>query len=98
MKAELLLLITQIGGIYRDINDPKSLVTDITPKEAVSLIEQGIIKDGMIPKVEEAISLLEFGIKSIAIAAARRENVFKALAESGIQSTPIKATRIHNNI
>ncbi len=98
LKAELLLLITQIGGIYRDINDPESLVTDITPKEAVSLIDQGIIKDGMIPKVEEAISLLEFGIKSIAIAAARRENVFKALAETGVQSTSIKATRIHKDI
>ena len=95
LRANLLLLITQIGGIYRDINDPASLLTDINPEQAKSLIAEGVIQDGMIPKVEEAIRLLGFGIKTIAIAAARRIGVFKALAIADSNSVSIKATRIH---
>jgi len=90
-----LLLITQIGGIFKDIQDADSLISDITPSEAKVLIKEGVIQDGMIPKVEEAIKLLEIGIKSIAIAAARRTGVFKALASAENSHSAVKATRIH---
>jgi len=95
IKAEMLLLITQIGGIFKDIQDADSLISDITPSEAKVLIKEGVIQDGMIPKVEEAIKLLEIGIKSIAIAAARRTGVFKALASAENSHSAVKATRIH---
>ncbi|MCP4089235.1 MAG: hypothetical protein GY746_05540, partial [Gammaproteobacteria bacterium] len=94
LKADLLLLITQIGGIYRDITDPDSLIRHINPEEAKSLIETGIIQQGMIPKVEEAIKLLDDGIETIAIAAARRKGVFNALTHDNKKSKHIKATRI----
>ena len=93
VKAKLLLLITEVGGILRDINDPESLIPEINPQQAESLIKQGIICDGMIPKVEEAVKLLSYGIDSIAIASASQSGVFKALAKVDI-STDIKATRI----
>jgi len=95
MRADLLLLITQIGGIYRDINDPNSLITDITPDQAQILIQQKVIKDGMIPKVEEAIICLNEGVKSIAITAASSKGVFKELAAVENQHLDIKATRIY---
>jgi len=95
VKADLLLLITQIGGIFKDITDVDSLITDINPEQARELITAGVIQDGMIPKVEEAIKLLDDGIQSIAIAAARRKGVFKALAEE--QRDSVVATRIYKN-
>ncbi|MCP4411334.1 MAG: acetylglutamate kinase [Gammaproteobacteria bacterium] len=94
LKADLLLLITQIGGIYRDIADPDSLITHINPEQAKNLIETDIIQQGMIPKVEEAIRLLDDGIETIAIAAARRKGVFNALTSDNNNSNQIKATRI----
>lgn len=96
LKADLLLLITQVGGIYEDLDNPDSLLTDIDPQQARALIKQGIIKDGMIPKVEEAISLLDFGTKTIAITAASRTGVFKALASAGSEQKKIQATRIYH--
>jgi len=68
LKAELLILSTGIGGIYRDINDQNSRIREVTPSLAERLIEEGIISDGMIPKVQEALALLEQGVSSIAIA------------------------------
>jgi len=94
VKANLLLLITQIGGIYKDIADSESLITDITPHQAKALIEKGIIQDGMIPKVEEAIKLLDEGVETIAIAAARRLGIFQALASN---ENSLKATRIRKD-
>jgi len=94
LKANLLLLITQIGGIYQDIADPDSLITHINPEQAKNLIETGVIQQGMIPKIEEAIRLLDDGIETIAIAAARRKGVFHALTTENNQNKQIKATRI----
>ena len=95
LKADLLLLITQIGGVFSDINDPESLIHDITPEDAKRLITAGVIRDGMIPKVEEAIKSLEGGIKSIAIASSSNLGIFKELASDSNNAHELKATRIH---
>lgn len=95
LQTDMLLLITQIGGIFRDINKPDSLIGDITPAEARALINEGVIKDGMIPKVEEAIKLLEFGVKSIVIAAASQKGIFGQLAKADETTSGLRATRIH---
>jgi len=94
LKADLLLLITQIGGIYKDIEDPDSLISHINPEQAKNLIDTGIIQQGMIPKVEEAVRLLDDGIETIAIAAARRKGVFIALTDGNNKNKLIKATLI----
>ncbi len=95
LTADLLLLITQIGGIYYDVNNPDSLIPEINPQKAYNLIEDGVIQDGMIPKVEEAIHLLDYGIKSIAITAARRKGGFKTLATNNTPANHYLATIIH---
>ena len=95
LKADLLLLITQIGGIYKDISQPDSLIHDITPKQAKALIAQGVIRDGMIPKVEEAIKSLEANIKAIAIASPSNLSIFKEIANDPNNLLKLNATRIH---
>jgi len=95
LQTDLLLLITQVGGIFRNIDDPDSIIISIAPEQASELIEEKIITDGMIPKVEEAINLLDQGIETIAIAAARRRGVFKALASGDVNQKPVQATLIH---
>jgi acetylglutamate kinase len=81
LQAELLLLTTQVGGIFEDLKRPDTRIKQITPNEARLLIKQEVIQGGMIPKVEEAIDLLSKGVKSIAIVGASVEGAFLSVAQ-----------------
>lgn len=76
LGAEALILTTPVGGILRSVNDPASRIACITAQSAKQLIEQGVIADGMIPKVEEALQLLRRGIAHLAITNAARNGSF----------------------
>jgi len=80
LQAELLILSTKIGGIFNDIKDPASRISKITPTSATELIDAGIITDGMIPKVREALSLLNEGVAGIAITNASEQGGFLDIA------------------
>ncbi|MCO7225406.1 acetylglutamate kinase [Pleionea sp. CnH1-48] len=92
LKADLLLLTTQVGAIFVDLDDPDSRITDVTPASAKELIETEVIQGGMIPKVEEAVSLLSQGVESIAIVSGRDPRAFLAVANGESEF----GTRIHN--
>ena len=79
LQADQLFLCTQIGGVYKDLNDPTSLISHLTPYKAKALIDEGIIVDGMVPKIEEAIGLLAKGVGSIAIVSPLQPNAFQAV-------------------
>ncbi len=80
LQADLLILSTGVGGIFEDINDSDSRIAVVTPKSARVLIEQGVITDGMIPKVQEALALLDQGVRKIAIANAAQNGGFLDIA------------------
>ncbi len=80
MQADLLLLSTRVGGVFADINDPNSRIKSMTAADAESLIQQGVITDGMIPKLRESFALLDHGVGTIAIGNAASEGAFLALA------------------
>jgi len=67
LKADKLLLLTDVSGILRDVTDPASLISTISRAEVATLVEQGILKGGMLPKVECAVSALEGGVGSVHI-------------------------------
>ncbi|MBQ8393372.1 MAG: acetylglutamate kinase [Clostridia bacterium] len=67
MKAERLITMTDIEGILRDKNDPKSLIQCIDIEEAKELFDTGIISGGMIPKVQCCIDAIEKGVKKVTI-------------------------------
>jgi acetylglutamate kinase len=62
LKAEKLIFLTDIDGIYRNPEDPGSLISVINIKETYHLIEKGIISGGMIPKVEGCIKGIKEGV------------------------------------
>jgi acetylglutamate kinase len=80
LGADLLLLTTQVGAVFEDLDRPESRITDITPETAKQLINDGIIQGGMIPKVEEAVSLLDEGVGCIAIVSGREPGAFLSVA------------------
>lgn len=52
MDAEKLVLLTNVRGIMKDIDDPESLLSTVTLEELEKLFESKVIKGGMQPKVE----------------------------------------------
>lgn len=86
LNAESLFLMTDISGILRDKDDPSSLISKITYKQAFALKEEGIISGGMIPKVECCISALEGGVKKAFIIDGRIPHalLIETLTDEGI--------------
>ena len=67
LRAERLLLMTDVPGILRDKNDPESLLPDLTVDEARQARADGILAGGMIPKVDCAVQALEAGVENVVI-------------------------------
>jgi acetylglutamate kinase len=65
--AEKLVVLSDIPGVLRDVNDPESLIHSLTASDARRLIADGTISAGMIPKIEGCLDTLEQGVKKIHI-------------------------------
>lgn len=64
IEADKFMLLTDIEGVLLDRNDPDSLVSHLSKKEAEDLIAQGIISGGMIPKVECCLDAIKQGVRA----------------------------------
>ena len=60
--AEKLILLTDVRGILRDPADEGSLIHVVHLDEVPKLVEEGIIKGGMIPKLECAADAVSNGV------------------------------------
>ena len=67
LEAERLIMMTDIAGILRDKDDPKTLIPHVTISDAKKLYDEGIVSGGMIPKVDCCIEALEHGVKHVVI-------------------------------
>ena len=62
LKANKLVLLTDVEGIFADREDPSSLLSVIKTSEVPDLINRGVIAGGMIPKVECCVYALNRGV------------------------------------
>jgi acetylglutamate kinase len=58
-----------VGGVRRDKDDPATRLPRLTVAEARAAIADGIVKGGMIPKLEEAFAPLQDGVAAVHIVA-----------------------------
>ena len=65
--ADKLVFLTDIEGLYKDINDRDSFISRITASEANKLIEDGFIGGGMLPKLNNCTSAIENGVNRVHI-------------------------------
>jgi acetylglutamate kinase len=86
MKADKLVMMTDIAGILRTVSDPDSLISRITADEIPGLKESGVISGGMIPKVDGAAKAVENGVKDVIIIDGRVEHALRDALLSGKQS------------
>lgn len=63
LGAEKLVLMTDVRGILRDVQDPDSLIKELRRSELDDLIRQGIVNKGMIPKVDCCRLALDGGVR-----------------------------------
>ena len=67
LKAERMIMMTDIAGILKDKHNPETLIPKITVKEAERLFKDGVISGGMIPKTDCCIKAIECGVKNVVI-------------------------------
>lgn len=63
LNAEKLIILTDVQGILRDIEDEDTLISNMHLKELDTIIENKIIKGGMIPKIECCKLAIISGVK-----------------------------------
>lgn len=58
LKAEKMVLLTNVKGIMRNSDDPNSFISTLTIEEVKALINDKVIQQGMIPKVNACVEAL----------------------------------------
>lgn len=67
LKAERLFLVTSAPGVLKDMSDPGSRIPKLSCAEARQAIADGVVTGGMIPKLEEAMAVVDQGVGAIHI-------------------------------
>jgi len=63
LKAEKLMMLTDVRGIMRDQNDADTLISTLGISEIQPLIESEVISGGMLPKVEACVTALRGDVR-----------------------------------
>jgi len=74
LKAEKLILLSDVDGIYLTAGAPNTKLSRLTATEAGELISSGAASGGMIPKLQSIIVLLERGVHSAHIISGTKRN------------------------
>ncbi len=67
VHAEKLAFLTDIEGIYKDIDDKTSFLSRLTVSQAEALLQEGFIGGGMLPKLNNCISAIRNGVNRVHI-------------------------------
>lgn len=64
LAAEKLILLSDVNGIYLNASDEQTKLSRVSVREAERMIESGAATGGMIPKLENLISVIARGVRS----------------------------------
>ncbi|MEM0214611.1 MAG: acetylglutamate kinase [Archaeoglobaceae archaeon] len=65
LRAKKLIMLTDVPGILRDVNDKNSLISRIKLSELEQLYEKGVLKGGMLPKFDAIAKALRGGVEKV---------------------------------
>ena len=69
LKSRRLLLMTNVEGV---LNKDKKLINEITSTEVLKLVENNIITEGMIPKINTCLDAVKNGVRGVVIMDGRK--------------------------
>ena len=86
LKAEKLLLLTDVRGLLRDPADESTLLPEVRLSQVPGLVKDGIIKGGMLPKVDCCVEAVRSGVKNAVILDGRIPHslLIELLSDAGI--------------
>ena len=86
LGAKKLILMTDIRGLLRDVNDDESLISVVNVSEVPMLKRDGIIKGGMIPKIDCCVEAVRNGVSRAHIIDGRIEHsiLLELFSDEGI--------------
>ena len=86
LGAEKLLLLTDVRGLLRDPSDEGTLLPEVRLSQVPSLVKDGVIKGGMLPKVECCVEAVRSGVKNAVILDGRIPHslLIELLSDAGI--------------
>ncbi len=86
LRAKKLILMTDIRGLLRDVNDESSLIPVVNVSEVPMLKRDGIIKGGMIPKIDCCVEAVRSGVNRAHIIDGRLEHsiILELFSDEGI--------------
>lgn len=86
LGAKKLILMTDIRGLLRDVNDDESLISVVNVSEVPMLKREGIIKGGMIPKIDCCVEAVRNGVNRAHIIDGRLEHsiLLELFSDEGI--------------
>jgi acetylglutamate kinase len=78
--------LTDVEGLYADLDDPGSLIPQLTVDEVEALLAAGRVAAGMIPKLSGIVAALRGGVRRAHLLDGRREHalLLELFTDSGI--------------
>jgi acetylglutamate kinase len=67
VDAKALVVVSDVPGVLRDLNDPGSRIPRLSVAEGRKAIIDGVVTQGMIPKLEESFGAIERGVRAVHI-------------------------------
>ena len=65
LRARKLAFLSDVPGLLRNPQDPKSLISTLKQSEVQWLMDEGVISGGMLPKIQSCLAALEAGVKKV---------------------------------
>jgi acetylglutamate kinase len=62
LSAEKIVFLTNVPGLYRDLGDEGSLISEINADQLETLLSEDSLSAGMIPKITSALSAIRNGV------------------------------------
>ena len=96
--ADKLVFLTDIEGLYRDINDKSSFISRLTASEAEELIGEGVIGGGMLPKLNNCTAAIRNGVNRVHILDGRIPHclLLEIFTNSGVGTAIIRDEEKHH--
>jgi len=92
LKCEKFVLLTNVMGIMKDKNDPKTLYHTLKSSDVRRLIKNKVIASGMIPKAEACVRAIKGGVKKAHIldAGMKHAMLLEIFTDTGIGTEIVK--------
>ncbi|KAL4423970.1 hypothetical protein ABPG75_001271 [Micractinium tetrahymenae] len=86
LKAEKLILMTDVPGVLRNKDDPATKFPQLTIRACKELVDEGVIAGGMIPKVDCCVRSLSQGVRATHIIDGRQPHslLMELLTDEGV--------------